>query len=57
MAITTEEFFETQHAPSLVKSGIAVDYFEPIDRDRFVSKANLNIEAVSKQVRAGEQEL
>ena len=26
-------------------------------RDRFVSKANLYIEAVAKQVRAGEQEL
>jgi three-Cys-motif partner protein len=32
MAVTAEEFFETQHAPSQVKSGIAVGYFEPWSR-------------------------
>ena len=32
MAVTAEQFFETQHTPSQVKSAIASDYFEPWSR-------------------------
>jgi hypothetical protein len=32
MAVTAEQFFETQHPPSQVKSAIASNYFGPWSR-------------------------